>query len=387
MAPSEHAMLSASSAYRWMKCTAAPRYEALFEDTTSSYAEAGTLAHAICELKLLKKFTTSVKPKEFKDRLKELQSNELYDPEMDKTSDQYIEHLTELAMTYPAPPHVNAEVRVDLSAYVPEGFGTCDCIMIGGDTLTIVDYKHGKGVPVSAHENPQMRLYALGALQKYRPIYGDKIKQIRMCIEQPRVRSELETEEITVEELLAWGEKLKPIAQEAFSGENSIYIPGDHCQFCRGKARCKARAEVNISLRHWQELDRNTLSLEQIGAILKGATDLAAWAKDLEDFALSQLLDGYDVPGWKAVEGRSNRAFSDQDAAFAAITAAGYDEALLYERKPITLSAVEKLLGKKDFAATVGQYVIKPPGKPTLVPDSDKRPAFRPAAEGFAPLD
>ena len=128
MAPTEHALLSASSAYRWMKCTAAPRYEALFEDSTSSYAEAGTLAHAICELKLLKKFTTSVKPKEFKTRLKELQENDIYDPEMDKTSDQYIEHLTELAMTYPTVPHVNAEVRVELSAYVPEGFGTCDCV-------------------------------------------------------------------------------------------------------------------------------------------------------------------------------------------------------------------------------------------------------------------
>lgn len=219
MAPETHALLSASSAARWLHCTAAPRLEAQFPETNSPYAEEGRLAHAICELKVIKHFTMQIKPRAFTAKLNKLKAAPLYNDEMDKTSDLYIEHLSERAMQYCTRPNVAAEVRVDFGDYVPEGYGTCDCIMIGGDTLSIVDYKHGQGVPVSAENNPQMRLYALGALKRYAPVFGDTIKFVSMTIDQPRIQSEVSTETITVEELRAWGESIKPIAQEAFSGE------------------------------------------------------------------------------------------------------------------------------------------------------------------------
>ena len=250
--PEKHALLSASSAARWLHCTAAPRFEEQFPENTSEYAEEGRLAHAICELKVIKHFTTAIKPRTFTTRLKKLKENPLYQDEMDQTSDLYLEHLTERAMQYDTKPNVAAEVQVDFAEYVPEGFGTCDCIMIGGDTLSITDYKHGKGVPVSAENNPQMRLYALGALKRYKPVYGDRIKKVCMTIDQPRIQTEPSSETITVEELLAWGESIKPIAAKAYMGLGT-FCPGEHCRFCRGKAQCKARAEQNTALEEFKE--------------------------------------------------------------------------------------------------------------------------------------
>ena len=250
MPPEKHALLSASSASRWLKCTAAPRFEEHLPERTSEYAEEGRLAHAICELKTLKKFTVMTS-RTYTTRLNKLKKNPLYSEEMDKTSDLYIEHLIEQAMLYDSTPTVVAEVQVDFGEYVPEGFGTCDNVMIGGDTLSITDYKHGKGVPVSAVGNPQMRLYALGALKRYAPVFGDAIKKVRMSIDQPRLDS-YTTNTITVEELMAWGENIKPIAQKAFSGLGE-FVPGDHCRFCRGKAQCRARANTNTALEDFKD--------------------------------------------------------------------------------------------------------------------------------------
>lgn len=392
----EHALLSASSASRWLTCTASPRFEAQFPQTTSEYAEEGRLAHSLCELKVLKKFTNSVNTRTYNSRLNKLKKEPLYADEMDRTSDLYIEHLTEKAMGYDSPPLVNAEVRVDFSEYVPDGFGTCDCIMIGGDMLDITDYKHGKGVPVSAEGNPQMRLYALGALKKYEPFYGGMIKRVRMTIDQPRIQSETSSETITIDELKAWGETIKPLAQAAFSGFGE-FKPGDHCRFCRGKAQCRARADVNTALEDFkgclptaknveqaQQGSGNVLTNSEIGELLVRGKDLVQWYKDLEDYALNAVLNGEEIAGWKAVAGRSNRTFSDQEAALAAVIAAGYDESLVYERKPKTLTALEDLMGKKDFAEKLGQYVVKPLGKPTLAPMSDKREPYSTAAADFS---
>lgn len=392
--PEKHALLSASSAARWLHCTAAPRFEEQFPESTSEYAEEGRLAHAICELKVIKHFTTTIKPRTFTARLNKLKEHPLYQAEMDKTSDLYIDHLTEKAMAYPAMPNVAAEVRVDFADYVPEGFGTCDCIMIGGDTLSITDYKHGKGVPVSAENNPQMRLYALGALKRYKPVYGDRIKKVCMTIDQPRIQDEPSSETITVEDLLVWGESIKPIAQKAFMGLGT-FCPGEHCRFCRGKAQCKARAAQNTALEEFKDcmpengskpplFGQGTLTDEEIGDLLVRGKELVAWYKDLEEYALNALLNGNDIPGWKAVAGRSNRTFTDQDAAIAAVIAAGYDEALVYERKPKTLTEIEKLMGKTEFANKLGGYVVKPLGKPTLAPMTDKREPYNPAAADFA---
>jgi hypothetical protein len=399
----KHALLAASSANRWMACTAAPRFEAQFPETTTEYAEEGVLAHSICELKVLKKFTTTINQRTYTARLNKLKKQPLYTGEMERTSETYIDHLVEKAMDYSSPPLVNAEVLVDFSEYVPEGFGTCDCVMIGGDTLDITDYKHGKGVPVSAENNPQMRLYALGALKKYEPFYGDMIQRVRMTIVQPRIQDEPSSETLTLDELKAWGETVKPIAQIAFSGFGE-FNPGEHCRFCRGKAQCRARADANTALEDFKDCLLPTaqnlaqveagggdgipapkiLTLAEIGELLARGLTLVQWYEDLKEFALNAILRGEDISGWKAVAGRSNRTFSDADKAIAAVIAAGYDEALVYERIPKTLTRLEELMGKKDFAEKIGQFVIKPPGKPTLAPLSDKRDPYSPAAADFA---
>lgn len=391
--PEKHALLSASSAHRWLNCTAAPRFEEQFPEKSTEYAEEGRLAHAICELKLMKKFTP-MSSRTFSTRYNKLKKQPLYQTEMDKTSDAYIEHLVEKAMTYNSPPYVAAEVRVDFSEYVPEGFGTCDCIMIGGDTLDITDYKHGKGVIVSAEGNPQMRLYAIGALKHYAPVYGGVIKKVRMTIFQPRSANVSSTETITVEELRAWGESIKPIAAKAYMGIGD-FCPGEHCQFCRGNAQCRARANINTALEEFKDcvpqngekpplFEQGALTDEEIGDLLIRGKDLVAWYKDLEEYALSALLKGRPIPGWKCVAGRSIRTFADQDAAIAAVLAAGYDEALVYDRKPKTLTELEKLMGKAEFAEKLGAYVVKPLGKPTLAPLTDKREPYSPAAADFA---
>jgi hypothetical protein len=275
--------------------------------------------------------------------------------------------------------------------------------MVGGDMLDITDYKHGKGVPVSAEGNPQMRLYALGALTKYAPFYGGMIQKVRMTIFQPRVQDEPTSETLTVAELQAWGESIKPIAQKAFSGFGE-FVAGEHCRFCRGRAQCRARANNNTALEDFKDFmlpttenlsqleedgkdgipSPNILTHEEIGDLLRRGADLLAWYKDMEEYALGAILKGWDVLGWKVVAGRSNRTFTDHDAAAAAVIAAGYDEALVYERKPKTLTGLEELMGKKDFADKIGAFIYKPPGKPTLAPQSDKREPYSSAAADFA---
>jgi hypothetical protein len=401
-----HALLSASGAERWMTCTASPRFEEQFAETTSGYAEEGRHAHSIAELKVLKRFTTALNQRQFTDKLRKLKKDPMYTEEMDRTTDSYIEHLNEKAMAYDNPPLVNSEVRVDFSDYVPEGFGTCDCVMIGGDTLDITDYKHGVGVTVYATGNPQMRLYALGALAKFDPFYGGMIQKVRMTVFQPRAMNEddrITSETLTVDELKAWGESIKPIAQKAFAGFGE-FVPGDHCRFCRGRAQCRARADGNTALEDFKDFlpptaanvaqveqdgrdgipTPNLLTDAEIGDLLVRGANLLAWFKDIEEYALNAILNGGDIPGWKAVAGRSNRTFTDHDAAAKAVISAGYDEALVYERKPHTLTALEKLMGAKDFAEKIGAFIYKPPGKPTLAPLSDKREPYSSAASDFA---
>lgn len=385
MPPETHALLSASSAHRWLICTASPRIEETLPESTSPCAEEGRLAHEIAELKVRRQFG-GFATRSYNARLKKLKNTPGYDPEMDRTTDLYIEHLRDQAMGYDSPPSVAAEVRVEYDDYVPDGYGTCDCIMIGGDTISITDYKHGKGVPVAAEGNPQMRLYALGALKRYAPIYGDTIRRIRMTIDQPRLNS-LSTDEITVDELRSWGESIKPIAQQAYAGAG-LPAPGEHCRFCRAKAQCRARAENNTALEDFAQCSPGgpLLTDEQVGDLLARGKHLVQWYKDLEDYATKALLEGKPITGWKLVEGRSNRAFADADAAIQAVLAAGYDEALVYDRKAKSLSELEKLMGKAEFADKLGAYVIKPPGKPTLAPEVDARPVYCPAATDFANL-
>lgn len=373
MSPEAHALLSASGADRWIHCPPSARLTADMPDTTSVDAKKGTLAHAIAELRLRKQYTEPIGPKKFNAELKKLQASPHYEPEMDRAIDEYMDLVKQICLSFENTPHVAVELRLDLSDYVPESFGTGDCVIVGGNTLHIVDYKNGRGVPVNAEWNPQLMLYGLGALKQYEMFYP--IERVILHVCQPHINHTNEYE-IGVITLKGWGEKLKPVAQQAFKGEGE-FACGDWCRFCKARSQCRARAEDCLSVEDDFKLTPPALLTNaEIGDALKRAQHLAKWAKDLEEFALGECLNGGEVPGWKAVEGRSNRAFTRVEDAFKVVIAAGTEEAMLYTREPITLTAVEKLLGKKTFEETLGSYIIKPPGKPTLAPETDARPAI-----------
>lgn len=394
-APTQHAVCSASSSERWLHCTAAPRFEEQFPPSSSTYAEEGHLAHCICELYGRKRFTV-MRPSEFEKEMQQLKTDPLFQSEMLTTAQFYVQYLEEKINEFPAKPFVTFEIKVDFSDYVPEGFGTCDCAIIGGNTLRITDYKHGKGVFVSSVNNSQMRLYALGALKFFSAVYGDTIENVVMAIVQPRISEDVTEERMTVEELRAWGDAVRDKAQRAYSGIGATFEPGDWCRFCRGKAVCKARAKKNCAFEDFKDAvpqsaardgatppGTQILSNVEIADLLVRAADLVKWYSDLKDYAQQEILAGREIPGWKVVAGKSVRAFTDTDAAFNAIRAAGYDDVMLYDRKPKTLAALEKLVGKKNFEAIAGQFITRPMGAPTLVESSDPRSAYSPAAADF----
>lgn len=284
-------------------------------------------------------------------------------------------------MQYDASPSVLSETQVDFSGYVPEGYGTADCIMLGGNTMRVIDFKYGKGVPVSAVDNSQMKLYAIGALVQYALLY--KIERVVLTIAQLRL-GEPEEWETTPDELYKWAaEYVQPRAKLAWEGKGE-FDPGSHCRFCKAKAKCRAYAEANMSIESYSPAsDPRLLSDAEIGDVLTRAEPFVKWLEAVRVYALDAVLEGRPIPGWKAVEGRSVRQFDDLDQTFADLQAAGIDEAILYERKPLTLAAVEKLLGKKQFAELCGTHIIRPMGKPALAPESDKRPPYSRAAADF----
>ena len=379
---SAHVLLSPSSAHRWLNCPLAPRLEATLPYKTSVYAEEGTLAHSVCEL-TARKYFTPMKPSEFNGSLQNLKADKLWNDEMLQTADTYVGHLKEKAMKFNETPYVAFEVKVDISDYAPEAFGRCDCIMFGGETLIITDYKHGKGVPVSAEENPQMMLYSLGALKLYQPIFGDAIKKINICIDQPRIDS-YEDWECTKEELLAWGESIKPLAQKAFRGIGD-YKTGSWCRFCRANGVCKAQA-ISAFDDFAPVVDKSAdlLSLEEMSTYLKKGEMLSNWYDALKQCALEKMLAGDKIPDFKLVEGRSVRAWTDQDKALETLETGGVEHAMLYDSVPKSLAKIEKMLGTSRFKELVGEFVIKPQGKPTLAPADDARKEFSGAVADFA---
>lgn len=378
-----HALLSASGAHRWLNCTPSARLEAQFPDTTSEAAKEGTLAHEIAEVKVRNYFQTLDYGKAWKTKeLAKLKKRKLYAPEMDSYTNDYVDYCRAAALEWENLPYIDVEKKLDLSAYVPEGFGTADLILIGGNKLRIIDLKYGKGVPVSAERNPQLMLYALGAYDTYSVLYD--IQEVELSIFQPRIDN-TSSWTIGIKDLLAFGELVKEKAAIAIKGEGE-QTPGDWCRFCRARAQCRARAEKNVELAFMTDKAPELLALDEIGGYLEKGEDVARWLKDLQEFALSQCLAGHEVAGWKAVEGRGSRDWTNQEEAFKRLEENGIDEAMLYERKPLSLAQTEKLVGKKDFADTVGDLVVKKPGKPTLVPESDKRTAITnvtTAAEAF----
>ena len=373
--PEEHAFLSASGAHRWINCTPSAALEKQFPDTAGSYAAEGTLAHSLAELKLRKQFEI-MKPSAYKQRLAEIQSDELYQREMDGYTDTYVDYIRSLCMAFAGTPYVVVEKRLDFSQIVPGGFGTGDCVILYDDTLHIVDLKYGKGVAVSAENNPQLRLYALGAVQEYSLLYT--IRQVQMHIVQPRLDN-ISTDSLTADELQQWGERVKPLAEQAAKGTGE-FRAGDWCRFCKAKAVCRKRAEYNLELAKYDFEMPDTLEDAEIAAILDKVDELAAWAADVKEYALRQALSGTEYPGYKVVEGRSNRRYISEDAVADAVSQAGYDP---YAKKVLGLTEMQRLLGKKKFDELLGGLIEKPQGKPVLVPMSDKRQPMNTAQNDF----
>ena len=370
---SAHAILSPSSASRWIHCPPSALLNAEAGDRDTVFTREGTLAHAVAELKA-RKYFIGMGPQKYGAALKKLKGDELWQDEMDGHTDAYLDALKDIAATFADTPYVALEQRVDFSEYVPEGFGTADCIMIGGEVLHIVDFKYGKGVDVSAEDNPQLKLYAVGAILQYMAFYD--IFTVRMTIVQPRIKREPDTWEIEARNLLYWAEhEVKPAAELATKGEGE-FAEGDWCRWCAVRGNCRKRAEAQLELARMDFQKPPTLTDSEVGEALTLGQRLKAWLSDLEEYALSTCLNGGDIPGFKAVEGRSVRAWTDADAAFTAARAAGVPEEMLYERKPVTLAALEKIMGKKAFGEALAGFVVTPPGKPTLVKADDRRKAI-----------
>lgn len=384
-----HALLSASSAKKWIHCPPSAMLEASIPDEDSVYAKEGTLAHSICELKLSKLFTDkNMTERTYKSRLKKLQGNELYQPEMEGYTDEYVDYVSGIAFRFPAVPFIRIEETVHYSSWAPEGFGTVDCLIIYGNDMHIIDFKYGKGVPVKAEGNYQLALYALGAYQEYGFLFN--IENVHLHIVQPRIPNN-SSWSTSLKELLTWGEKVvKPAAEKAIKGEGE-FRPADYCSgdktnycregFCKAYGRCRATMEKNMALFEdaWDGQGNTRklpplLSWEEVGHLLKKAMFLKSWVENLEKISLERIVSGETVPGWKIIEGRSNRTIPDPDAAFKELMEAGYEEAVLYDKRPLPLNSLEKLVSKEDKQNILAKYIVKPQGKPTLAPEDDARP-------------
>ena len=385
----DHALLGPSNAYQWAACPPSARLSEGLPDTGSEAAKEGTLAHELAELKLRNYFhSVDFGKRKLAAAVKKLKENPLWDDEMMGYTDDYMDYVKAAALSFPAEPTVAIEKKVDISEYVPECFGTADCLLIGGGVIHVIDFKYGKSPSgrVEAENNLQMQLYALGAWTASRMLY--RVDRIRMSIVQPRLPDGITEWEIPLEKLLETGEWIRERAQLAWKGEGEYHPDEKTCRFCRAKGRCRARAEKNIEMAFAPAKGKlpPLISNEEMGKYLLQGQDVAKWLSDLQDCALQECLAGRDVPGWKAVEGRSTRKWTDMDAAFGRLIESGINAAVLWERKPVTLAQIEKIVGKKDFAECVGEYVVKEPGKPALVQESDNRPAITSrvaAAEAF----
>ncbi len=363
--PDQHALLSASGAHRWLACPPSATLEAGLPESSSAAAEQGTVAHALAEWKLRRALhdAPTIKP-----------VSEWIDAEMDALTDDYVafiqERLRDVRATC-ADPTVLIEQRLDFSHVVPGGFGTGDCVIIAEPVLHIIDLKYGQGVMVEAEHNPQLMLYALGAVEAFGSLYD--ITEVAVTIFQPR-RSNVSTWTIPVTELETWAEQVvKPRAALAARGDGE-FAPGEWCRFCKLAPTCRTRAEANLALAKHEFAPPAELTDAEIAQVLAQLPDLKAWAADVEAHALSLAVNqGKTWPGFKLVEGRSIRKYVDESAVAQAAEAAGVD---VRDRKLKTITALEKQLGKKRFATLLGDLVVKPAGKPTLVPESDKRPAL-----------
>lgn len=373
----KHAYLSASASHRWLACPPSAKLCANIPDQASEYAQQGTDCHELCAYLVEKALGREV--------IDPTENLTYYDAEMQNCAEEYRNYVLEqieAAKEFCKDPQVMIEQRLDFSRWVENGFGTGDCVIVADEVLQIIDYKHGLGVLVSAGDdehggNSQMMCYALGALEVFGDIYD--INQIKMTIFQPR-RENISTYTISRDNLLKWAnEVLAPTAQLAYVGEGE-FKAGGHCQFCKVKATCRKRAEYNLELANYDFEMPATLDDTEIAAILERVDEMISWGNDIKEYALKQAQSGVHFEGWKVVEGRSNRKYTDEEAVAFKVKDAGFDP---YEKKLLGVTTMSTLLGKKKFEELLGGLIYKPPGKPTLVPESDKRPAMNTAIEDF----
>lgn len=368
----KHAFLSASASHRWINCPPSAKLCEEVKDESSPYAQEGTDCHELCAYLVEKALGRDVTDP--------TENLTYYNGEMQNCAEEYCSFVLEQyekAKTYCCDPLVFIEQRLDFSRYVENGFGTGDCVIIADEVLQIIDYKHGLGVLVESEGNTQMMCYALGALEAFDDLYD--VNRIEMTIFQPR-RDNVSTWSITKDDLLKWAEEvLKPTAALAYEGKGE-FKAGDHCQFCKVKATCRKRAEANLELAKYEFTEPAKLDEDEIAEILPRIDQLISWGNDLKDHALKMAQSGTHYEGFKLVEGRSIRKFSDEQSVAFKVMAEGYDP---YEKKLLGITAMSTLLGKKKFDELLGDLVYKPPGKPALVPESDKRPALNNAADDF----
>lgn len=383
--PDTHARLSASGSKRWLNCTPSVRLEDEFPEQTSPYAEEGTYAHALAEIMLRRKLEL-MSVKEYRKLANALQKQ--YEQYHNKELEAYVEAYTNTVLELyseakaTTPDAIIAlETRVDFSKWVPEGFGTGDVIIIADGVLNVVDLKFGQGIRIDAEDNPQLRLYALGAYEAFDMLYD--IHQVRMTIIQPRL-DHISSSELVIEDLLEWAETyVKPRAELAFNGEGD-FVPGEHCKFCKAKVTCRARAKEQLELMKYELQSPELFTDEELGELLTKVGKLVEWAKDISDYMYEQAtVKGKHYEGWKLVEGRSTRKYTDTLAVAKTLTTAGYDEALIYEKNLLTITAMEKALGKKTFNELIGHLIEKPVGKPVLTPLGDKRPEINSVKDAF----
>lgn len=368
----KHALLSASSSHRWLNCPPSARLCENYEDQSGDFAAEGTDAHSLCEHKL--KTALGI------DSDDPIENLTWYNEEMEECANGYVSYVLEIlaeAQKETKDAIVMIEQRLDFSKYVESGFGIGDCVLVADNTLNVVDYKYGKGVEVSADHNPQMMLYALGALELFDTLYD--IDKVTMTIYQPRLAN-ISVCTIPTPELFEWAENvLKPTAELAYKGEGEFHS-GEWCKFCKARNECRARAEVNLSLAKYEFKKPPLLNDAEIADILSHVDELTSWAADIKDFALKQAVSGKKWEGWKLVEGRSNRKYVNEDLVADIVKKAGFNP---YEEKLLGITAMQKMLGNKRFNELLANQTIKPAGKPALVPETDERPEITTANNDF----
>ena len=376
----KHALLSPSAAHRWMNCTAAPLLEKDVEDKGSTFADEGTLAHAYCAKKLKEFLGLAVD----EEKAEIAQLNEKYHSgEMDEYTDTYKTIVLEkfnAARAKTKDAQLLVEVKLDFSHYVPDAFGTSDAIIIADGVMEVIDFKYGKGVKVSAVENPQMMIYALGAWDLFNFEYD--IRKVRMTIVQPRIDN-LSEFELNAADLINWAvDELQPKANEAYAGGKQK--PGNWCQFCKVKPNCKALSSMCIEAQQANPDPRKISKEVMESTILPLLSTFKTWLTGVEEYSLEQALSGVQYQGFKIVEGRSIRKITNPTAVMELLDKEGFaKESYIKPTELRSITDLEKLIGKKRFGAICAEYINKPQGKPTLVPESDKRPAFNQAADDF----